>query len=421
MGHAEGVFAVDGGMASSGGERRIEIVLPGAVRRIVPHGTTAGEVLPREVDGDPVVAALLDRRPVSLSAPLQTSAILEPLCASHWEGERVRRRSLGLALLEAARRSHFPWATGLGSSVGFGQRLEPLAPADADHGALARSLRSALDELVALDVPMREELWSLEEACALFSARGDKEVASLLRLWREATVPMVVCGETYALRSGPVTPSTGCLGRYSVSAHEGQLFLVYGDRRDALSSEGKLTAQLVSEHVGPKRASDMAEQHQRWLRSLDITSVGAFNELAITSGVDEVVHVSEGFHEKRVGEIASEIAGRGGRVKLVTIAGPSSSGKSTFIRRLLVQLEVVGLVARTLSIDDYYVDRDRTLRDASGEADFEALEALDLPLLQGHIAQLMEGKRGPRATISRRGEASATAAPRSPSRPGGCC
>ena len=135
----------------------------------------------------------------------------------------------------------------------------------------------------------------------------------------------------------------------------------------------------------------MARELGSWLGAMGITSVGRFNESCVDGRVDELVRVSEGFHEKNIGRVADAIADR--QLRVVAIAGPSSSGKTTFIRRLTVQLEVNGLVPLHLSLDDYYVDREKTPRDATGELDFETVEALDHPLLRSNIARLVAGER----------------------------
>jgi uridine kinase len=125
---------------------------------------------------------------------------------------------------------------------------------------------------------------------------------------------------------------------------------------------------------------------------MGVTSVGAFNDLCVSGQVSQLIRVAEGFHEKRIGRIADEIALARDRLRIIAIAGPSSSGKTTFIKRLNVQLQVAGLNPVGISLDDYYLDRERTPRDARGEYDFEALEALDLPLLQEHVRRLLAGE-----------------------------
>jgi uridine kinase len=125
---------------------------------------------------------------------------------------------------------------------------------------------------------------------------------------------------------------------------------------------------------------------------MGVTSVGAFNELCISGQVSQLIRVAEGFHEKRIGQIADQIAAARERIRIISIAGPSSSAKTTFIKRLTVQLQIDGVNPVGLSLDDYYVDRERTPRGPAGDWDFEALEALDLPLLQDHVGRLLAGE-----------------------------
>ena len=136
----------------------------------------------------------------------------------------------------------------------------------------------------------------------------------------------------------------------------------------------------------------LAFQQDRWLRTMGIKSVGAFNQSCITGHVGELIHVSEGFHEKRISRIADEIHGRGKSARIVCIAGPSSSGKTTFIKRLSIQLRVLGVSPVPISLDDYYCDRWLTPRNARGEWDYEVIEALRLNLLQDQVGRLLAGE-----------------------------
>jgi uridine kinase len=352
---------------------------------VVDAGTLVGSVLPIEVAGERVVAARLDRRLVSLTTPLLASAQLAPLSVGHWEGERVHRRSLGLLLLEAAARCSPPLRLRLGPSLGFGQPLY-LEGVD-DLAAAVDQLRVSAVALVNEGRPFVEVTRSVEEARALLEAQGDDEALRRLRYERQGVVRLVTCGAVHALSFGPVVPFTSWLSPPSIGLREREVFVIYRAQHQKRLS----TMQMVAA-APPKRATDMTEQHERWLDRLGVRGVGSLNDLCVRGPVGEIIAVAEGFHEKRIADIATEIAGRSPAVSVISIAGPSSAGKTTFIGRLSTQLRVLGLSPRTLSLDDYYQSRQALRPDAAGQLDFEAFEALDVPLLHEHLGRLLAGQ-----------------------------
>jgi uridine kinase len=185
---------------------------------------------------------------------------------------------------------------------------------------------------------------------------------------------------------GPLLPSTGSIRDFRLVPHPEGLALELGPRDPRNGRNGHTAAEK------PATDGGMVPEHQRWLAAMGVSSVGAFNELCISGQVSQLIRVAEGFHEKRIGQIADSIAAARDRIRIISIAGPSSSGKTTFIKRLTVQLQIDGVNPVGISLDDYYVDRERTPRDGNGEWDFEALEALDLPLLQDHVRRLLSGE-----------------------------
>lgn len=344
----------------------VDVLYEGKLRR-VRTGTTVGELLPHEVDGAPVVAGLLDRKAVSLRTPITAPGTIEPLATSQFEGERVARESSILLLLEAANRLGLK--TRVIASMGGATWIE-LDRTRVDE------LRTMMNELVARDGAFREEWWTIEEARQQFVDQGWPHAVDLLETAREATVPMVSCGRLQALRMGPLVPRTGMLAGFRLEPTDEGAVLVTGEPPQDLRRSA--WAEVMGEHA-------------RWLAGLGVTSVGAFNRSCVDGKVSETIRVAEGFHEKRLGRIADTIAAREGRVRVVGIAGPSSSGKTTFIKRLKVHLALVGIDPVPISLDDYYVDREKTVRDEKGEYDYEALEALDLALLREHVHRLLRG------------------------------
>jgi uridine kinase len=357
----------------------------GGARRPVRTGTPICAVLPAEVDGAQVVAGLLGQKPVSLSTPLFADVVVAPLTVRHGEGRRVYTQSVGLLLLEAAARVAPGLALRLGPSRGAVQLVEG-APPDG-LAPLAGRLHAEMRRLVAADLPFRQEHWVLEEAVALFLQRGWDDAARLLRARRQGTVPLATLGEVYALSPGPLLPSTGVVREFGLRVSGVEMLLDYGP----LDVRGGGLAPADPDGAdGPD--GGMVQEHGSWLAAMGVTSVGAFNEQCISGQVSQLIRVGEGFHEKRIGRIADDIAASRDRIRIVAVAGPSSSGKTTFIKRLDVQLEIDGVTPLGLSLDDYYVDRERTVRGPDGDYDYEALEALDLPLLQDHLRRLLSGE-----------------------------
>ncbi len=353
----------------------------------VATGTTVMDLLPKQIDGAIVVAGLLGQKPVSLSTPVFLDTSLAPLTMRHSEGRQIYASSLGLVLLEAAGRVAPGLPVRMGPSRGTHQVVQ-VGDGAVDLADLSRRLFAEMERICASDAPIRLELWPTDEAAHHFRERGWDDAAKLLRTTRLATHRLVSCGELYALSMGPLLPSTGMLGGFQLSPGDEGLALGLGER------DPRLGATPATPAAQGRRGGDgaMVIDHQRWLAGMGVTSVGAFNELCINGQVTQLIRIAEGFQEKRVGQIADRVAAARDRIRIIAIAGPSSSGKTTFIKRLTVQLQINGITPVGISLDDYYVDRVKTPKDAQGEYDFEALEALDLATLQDHVARLLRGE-----------------------------
>lgn len=350
-------------------------------------GTRVGDVL-APVSGALVVAGLVDRRAVSLGAPLSSDCEVEPLTTKHWEGRRIYQDSVALLLLQAAHRVDPGLDVRMEHSVGFARRVD-VRGAGADLAALGARLQAGMEALAAEGATLREELWTVEEARAHFAHVGWNDAVELLRTWRSVGVPMVSYGAVRALGMGPLVPAAADLTGFRVVPDDGGLLLVFGGpgADPSAVADAALVARAASRH-----ATLLTREHQRWLDTLGITSVGEFNHTCVRGDVVQLIRVAEGFHEKRIGQIADEIRDRGRDLKVVVVAGPSSSGKTTFIKRLKVQLQVNGIHPVGISLDDYYVDREQNPRDADGEYDYEAFEALRRDLFQEHVGRLLRGE-----------------------------
>ncbi len=365
----------------------VDVVVAGK-QRSIKNGTRLEDLLAKQVHGHPVVAGLLDRRAVSLTTPLSGECTVEPLTTQHWEGTRIYRRSLGLLVLEAASQVAPDLELRLGPSLGFAQQLELQQTPSLE---LAKRLQAETEALAKARAPLSNELWTIDEARDYFERLGDKDSLQVLHLWRDGAVPMATYGTVYVLAPQPILPSSELLLGHRIVKENGGLLLVHAPRpgrADAASESLMKHANMVS-----KQSRSMTRTQKKWMQTLDVSSVGDFNQACIKGGVGQIIRVSEGFQEKEIGRIADEIAQKHEQVRVVCIAGPSSSGKSTFIKRLTVQLQVNGIRPLGLSLDDYYVDRERTPRLEDGDYDFEAFEAMQADLLQEQIASLLQGRK----------------------------
>ena len=349
----------------------------------VASGTTVAEVL-RSVHGtlpDELLAALVNRRMVMLDFPLRGLEVsLEAVLLGSREGEGVARRSASLLLLEAVHLEFPDVRLVVGQSLGGGyfyRWLGEPAVSPETVAAVGRRMTALCDE----DRAIVRRVITLENAEAIFRSTGQTSKLELLRVYRSSTIPVVSCGEVVDLVHGPVAPSAGLIRGFSVVPYEDGLLLRFprdGEPAPALGPQPKLFATY--------------RETRSWNETIGVANVGALNRLCVSGEISDVIRIAEGFHEKKLAAVADAIAQRRGRLRLVLVAGPSASGKTTFIKRLGIQLRVNGLRPVGLSLDNYFVDRARTPHGPDGKPDYEALEALDLELFNEHLAALLDGR-----------------------------
>ena len=368
----------------------VVVVLTGDARSArTPVGARpVRDLLPNEIDGALVVAAREQNRTISLADAVAPNASLTAVTTREWEGREIYRRSAGLVLLEAAARLGLP-SLRLGPSWTSGRHIAGIDVARITP-LLAQQITAEMASLIRADLPIRGEAWRLEDAVAHFAAVGWEDARSLLDTEPRSHVRLATCGEVLVPTPGTMLPSTGLLSDVRVYTYAEGLFLDFGDRVRSTLARRPLST-MVLETEAPRYGAGMTNEERRWLDKLGIVSVGAFNQACIRGEVRELVDVAEGFHEKRLASLADDICARSD-ARIVAVAGPSSSGKTTFLKRLATQLRVSGVNPIGISLDDYYVDRERTVRDAGGDYDYEAIEALDRNLLHRHLEALLAGE-----------------------------
>jgi uridine kinase len=362
----------------------VTVRYPSGVERSFPAGTPVREAaadpaFPRTPT--PLVAALANNELVSLAGELAVSCTLAPVELASRTGLTVYRRSLCFLLSLAARQQFPDRRLVIGHSLGHGYLYwfeDAEEVPDADVAALHERMRG----LVAADRPIACARLAWAEAVAYFEGNGQPDTALLLRGRGEPVVRVAVCGGSIDLDHGPLVPSTGVLEAFDLLPFPPGLLLRYPPAETPLA---------LGPFVENPVLVSIYREYKRWGKILRVGSVGRLNVLVRDGGIREFIEVAEALQDRKIAEIADRINARRDTVRVVLIAGPSSSGKTTFSKRLMVQLRVVGRNPVTISLDDYFLDRDRTPKDDQGAPDYEALGALDVSLLNDHLLALMRG------------------------------
>ena len=363
----------------------VEVHLPGGRILSGPRSSTAGDFLLADaVPGSaPLVAAIVNDDLRELTYLIKMDASLAPITMSDADGALVYRRSLTF-LLETAFVALFPKAVLIidHSISSGGYYCHVAGRAVLDNSELKR-LETEMKRLVDADIPFLRKEIPVAEAIAYFEKENYPDKVSLLRHRRKPYVTLYSIGEHLDYHHGYMVPSTGYLKWFALNPANSGFTLRYPRRRAPTT--------IAPNEDYPKLMATF-HQYGEWLELLGIDNVGALNDAIENGRSREIILVSEAFHEQRISDIARAIAHRRREARIVLISGPSSSGKTTFARRLAIQLLALGLSPFALELDSYFVDREKTPVDVNGQFNFEALEALDLGLLGDHLTRLIAGE-----------------------------
>lgn len=246
---------------------------------------------------------------------------------------------------------------------------------------LLEQIRDEMLRMVKERIPILKKNIETDEAVELFRELGMTDKERLFRYRRSSRVNLYSLDHYVDYFYGYMVPDTGYLDCFSLQC--------YGDGF-VLMFPGKDTKQVAEFSPSVKHFETLGRSRE-WSRALGIDTIGALNDAVASGRMQEIIMVQEALMEKKLGELAQQIANEKNH-KFVMIAGPSSSGKTTFSHRLSIQLSALGLIPHPFSLDDYYLDREKTPRDADGNYDFECLEALDVELFNRDMSALLRGE-----------------------------
>ena len=366
----------------------LPVICENAGRTIeVAMGTTLLEVdrRLRLAGPHPFLAAYVNNRIKELNYRIYKPVTVRFIDITSFEGIRVYQRTISF-ILQKAVRELFPDRTlyirhSLGAS-GFYCEISGFGPIPAEHlDAIKARMRGIIDR----NLPIQGVKMLTDTARKIYEGFGMTDKIALLdsrpRLYSKIYTIDSLPGYFY----GALTPSTGYTPQFDLHSYYNGFFIALPLRTDPTR---------LHQSVHQEKMFDVFHQYQSWVEIMGVPTVGQLNSKVLAGDASELIKIAEAFHENKLAQVAGCVAeaNRERGVRLVLISGPSSSGKTTFAKRLGVQLRVLGLNPVLISLDDYFVDREKTPRDENGEYDYEALEAIDLEQFNDHLKRLERGE-----------------------------
>jgi uridine kinase len=364
----------------------IEVHLPDGRIITGPRGATLEDLFSilNGPDQAPIVGGIVNGKLGELSQTIDIDVKARPVRLNEPDGKRFYRRSLTFLLERAFHDIHPEVILNIDHSISSGgyfcqvYRRSPLSDEE------LQVVEDRMRELVEEDIPFERTRVSLKEGIQLFEKWGYKDKVRLLVHRKKDYLTLYSLGDHLDYHHGYMVPSTGYLQWFDLEPMDEGFILRFPRQAEPTQlqpAEKNFTLLNIFQRYGS------------WLQRLGIDSVGALNDAIQESQIRKIVLVSEALHEQHIAELARKIEERSQELDVILIAGPSSSGKTTFAKRLTIQLLARGISPFSLEMDNYFVDRDKTPLDEHGEYNFEALEAVNRARLGRDLEQLIEGER----------------------------
>ena len=329
-----------------------------------------------------IMAISLDGEILPLQIDLTRSGTIKPLNFYDPYGRRVYQNGLLFLLVMAAERIFPQMALRFNHTLGQGLYGEPDAPqfmTSKELELLEKEIRSLVDQ----DLEFEPITVSPAEAAKILLEKGEMEKARVLASANLPSLILYKSEDRIDYLYEPLIARTSQIKSFEIILCPPGFFL------KALPPDRKVEAQTFSY---PRKLFSAFVEYEAWADIMNIKTIDSLNRRIEQDKINEVIQISEAFHEKKIASIADRIFSKRDRVKIILISGPSASGKTTFSKRLSIQLKVVGLQPETISLDSYFRTRDETPRDEKGEYDFENIVAIDIPLFNRHLQGILQVK-----------------------------
>jgi uridine kinase len=364
----------------------ITVQLPSGRSAEYPTGTRVEEIFQHSEfiaeQRQPVVAALANGALVSLTYRIEVNSSVEAVLLASRLGANVYRRSLCFLLAISAKQLFPERRLVIGHSLGRGYFYYFEGTPEVSREDI-RKLKARMQEIVAQGCPILRRVISYPEAVRYFEQNNQPDTVLLLKNRNDQKIAVFSCGEFLDLAHAPLVPNTGMLEVFDIVPYPPGFLLRY----PPWNQPGKL-APFQENPV----LFSIYREYKDWGKILNVRCVGHLNDLIRSRTVRQFIQVAEALHDKKIALIADKICEHRDEVKLVLIAGPSCSGKTTFAKKLSVQLQVLGRNPFSISQDDYFLPRERTPLDEEGNYDFENIRAIDVELMNADLLRLMGGE-----------------------------
>lgn len=356
------------------------------IEKSYPFGTTLQDVIiDQKIDiGSPILGAMVNNTLKELDYLVYKPKTVRFIDYRHPDGKRMYMRSLSLVLFKAAvdlypnEKLQIEHAVSNGLYCELGEIIS-----EDDHVNMVEKLRTRMQEIINQDIPFSREEIRTEYALRLFEEFGLDDKCTLMRTRKQFYSSVYKLDNVVNYFYGYLLPSSGYLKNFDLVKYYEGMLLVAPKEDDP---------QELSDIVIQNKLFEIFQEFKEWVDIIGVPNVGQLNLATQNGKISEIIKISEALQEKKLACIADMIDKRKEELKVVLISGPSSSGKTTFAKRLSIQLSVIGFKPIVLSMDNYFVDRDHTPRDKNGDYDFESPQALDIKLFNENMLDLFEGK-----------------------------
>ena len=331
----------------------------------------------------PALGAYVNNGLKEMSYQIYKSKHIRFIDITEADGMRMIIRSLQFVLYKAVRelfpKMEFvvenPVSNGIYCTVRSGRK--PLTVEDVER------IKQHMTKIIEANIPFTRREVTTAEAIEIFEKQGFKNKTALLQTRGNYYTSLYYLNDTVDYYYGYLVPSTGYLKVFDIVHYYNGLLLRFPSRHHPLE---------LKPIIQQEKMLSIFSEFNRWQKILGVNNIGDLNAAVVNGSISELIKISEALHEKKVANIADMIRAKRKKVRLVLISGPSSSGKTTFAKRLGIQLKVAGFSPVKISMDNYFVDREFTPKDENGEYNFESLKAIDVALFNRHILDLLDGK-----------------------------